>query len=79
MGIDEILTFLFGKNPGGMEFPEATDAQIAVQASEREASRAKAELAAAQAVGPGAKRKLSPEETALQDLLNSPRGQNYGR
>lgn len=83
MTLEDILQFLFGKNPGGMTFPEETEGRMAVQQEERDAARAQAELAASQAsgaaTGPGAKRKLSQEEQSLQDLMNTPRGQKFGR
>jgi hypothetical protein len=78
----QIMRALFPAEQGGMAFPAGTEAMMAAQKQEREAARLKAEqaaLPAADGKGPGAKRKLTPEEEALQNLLNSPRGQNFGR
>lgn len=79
---DQLLQSIFPAEQGGMTFPASTEATAAAAARERDAARIQLEQAAAAAVaGKGAKRKpaAGQDEQRLQDLLNTPRGQNYGR
>lgn len=84
--LTDFILSRFNKAPGfygtpTLDFSPGVEAQAAAYAADRELARAHAEQAQPEESQPklGAKRKLTPEEKALQDLLNTPRGETYGR